>query len=478
LKFTLTRFKGSAPGSLYPALIGLAALVFCVVACSRGGSKAAKSERRGELTVEYYAPQPGIGHGDGVPGGCFFTFKGQRYGTPPMVKNGGRMFRCDVKPDSDDPVIRIAFYRPEDDWTCGTRFGALKAKCLPDHYEAAGGILTVRNGELAFEDHGFWDVSYDWGEHSVKFKDGREFDYHNWTWSGCGDAPLHFVKTGSLTVASGQFCNSEDWHRVYFAGKEVVAAGAFNHPFDSVGINQNAEVPSATVWIGHIKGFIYISKGKPVSKEVANSPEIIEDGKSTQWWSEDYQTRYRMNLASETTTSQTRTEVQANLETRIAEKNIARQEAPVLDSDEFGKFEIDYKDRHTQFYLGDLEKYDELKDTGEYPHKATTLLTAAQGTTRFYVFLLRNVTETKKVDDPCIGSITLSVIWVQANEDLFPRNAKSQVISSCKLGRHQVGEPNIIDGKLTIVFEEMRKRYKLTYNNNEPELGLAVSGLN
>ena len=99
------------------------------------------------------------------------------------------MFRCDLKPNSDEPVIRIAFYRPDDDWTCGTRFGAGKAKCLPDQYEAVGGILTVRNGELAFEDHGFWDVSYEWGEHSVKFADGREFDYQTWTWSGCAPDP-------------------------------------------------------------------------------------------------------------------------------------------------------------------------------------------------------------------------------------------------------------------------------------------------
>ena len=157
--------------------IGLAALLISVLACSGSKSEAAETEKRGELTIEYYKGRPGIGHGDGTPGGCTFTFKGQKYATPPMVKNGGKMFRCDVKPDSDEPVIRIAFYRPEDDWTCGTRFGAEKAKCLPDNYEAVGGILTVKNGELAFEDHGFWDVSYEWGEHSVKFKDGREFDY-------------------------------------------------------------------------------------------------------------------------------------------------------------------------------------------------------------------------------------------------------------------------------------------------------------
>jgi hypothetical protein len=67
---------------------------------------------------------------------------------------------------------------------------------------------------------------------------------------------------------------------------------------------------------------------------------------------------------------------------------------------------------------------------------------------------------------------------VQADEDLFPRNAKPQVIGSCKLGRKQIGEPKIIDGKLTIVFEEMSQRYQLTYDNNQPELGLAVSKMN
>lgn len=457
-------------------MIALAALVLSVLACSRGNSKAAKSQKRGELTVDYYAPQPGIGHGDGTPGGCSFTFKGQRYGTPPMVKNGGRMFRCDVKPDSDDPVIRIAYYRPEDDWTCGTRFGSTKAQCL-DHYESVGGILTVRNGELAFEDHGFWDVSYDWGEHSIRFKDGREFDYENWTWSGCGNEPLNFVKTGSITVASGQFCNSEDWHRIYFAGKEIIAPGAETHPFDSVGINQNADVPSTTAWIGKVKGFIYISHGKPVFKEVPSSPEIIEEGKAAQWWSEDYQTRYKMIFASEITTSQTRNEVHSLLEAKTAERNIVRQSAPLLTSDEFGKFEVDFKDKHTQFYLGDLKRYDELKDIGEYPYKATPILTTAKGTTRFYVFLLRNVTETEKVNNPCIGSFTSTVIWAQANEDLYPRNAKSQVISSCELGRKQIGEPRLIDGKLNVIFEEAGTRYELVYNNNEPELGLVVTEL-
>ncbi|MBK8303586.1 MAG: hypothetical protein IPK98_09390 [Chloracidobacterium sp.] len=88
----------------------------------------AESIKRGELTINTYAPKPGIGHGDGTPGGCTFTFKGTTYATPPMVKNGGKMFRCDIKPDSDEPVIRIAFYRPEDDWKCGTRFGSARVK--------------------------------------------------------------------------------------------------------------------------------------------------------------------------------------------------------------------------------------------------------------------------------------------------------------------------------------------------------------
>lgn len=461
--------------NLYAALIGLSALLVTALACSDGSSEAAQTEKRGELTIETYAPKPGIGHGDGTPGGCTFIFKGQRYSTPPMVKNGGRMFRCDVKPGSDEPVIRIAFYRPEDDWTCGTRFGAEKAKCLPDQYEAVGGILTVRNGELAFEDHGFWDVSYDWGEHSIKFKDGREFDYKTWTWTGCGDEPLSYVKSGSLVVANGQFCNSEDWHRVYFSGKELLAEGAGTHPFDSIGISQDASIPSATAWIGFVRGFVYLSHGKPVFKEVPESPEIVDDGKAARWWAADYQTRYKMNFTTEVTTSETRDEVHAILEGTTAQKNILREEKPLLNSDEFGKFEVDYKDKHSQFYLGDITRYDELKDIGEYPYKGTTLMTVARGTERYYVFGLRNVTETKTIDDPCIGTLTASVVWAQANEDLFPRNARSQVISSCKLGRKQIGGTKISGDKLTVVYEEAGKRYEVVYNNLEPEKGFTVT---
>ena len=464
--------------NLYPALIGLAALLVASLACSGSSSKAAPPEKRGELTIEYYAPQPGIGHGDGTPGGCTFLFKGQRYATPPMVKNGGKMFRCDVKPDSDEPVIRIAFYRPEDDWTCGTRFGAQKAKCLPDSYEAVGGILTVRNGELAFEDHGFWDVSYEWGEHSVKFKDGREFDYRTWTWTGCGNDPQKYVKSGNLIVASGQFCTSEDWHRVYFSGKELLADGAGNHPFDSVGINQESTVPSATAWIGFVKGFVYLSRGEPVFKEVPESPEFIEDGRAAQWWSEDYQTRYKMVFATGATSQQTRDEVHAILETTTAKKEILKQDNPLLNSDEFGKFEVDYKDKHSQFYISELTKYDALKDIGAYPYRVTSLLTTARGIERYYVFALRSVTETQKIDDPCIGTFTSSVVWVQANEDLSPRNAKSQVISSCKLGRKQIGETKLVDGKLSAVFEDTGKRHEVTYNNQEPEKGFTLTKSN
>jgi hypothetical protein len=458
----------------YPALIGLALLLTSVLACSRGGEAAAKTEKRGELTIETYASKPGIGHGDGTPGGCTFSFKGQSYGTPPMVKNGGRMFRCDLKPNSDEPVIRIAFYRPDDDWTCGTRFGTGKAKCLPDQYESVGGILTVRNGELAFEDHGFWDVSYEWGEHSVKFADGREFDYKSWTWSGCGRDPIKFAKTGPLTVASGQFCNSDDWHRVYFGGKEIIAEGAVTHPFDSVGINQNSTVPSATAWIGFVKGFIYIFHGKPVFKEVPESPEIIDDGKAAKWWSADYQTRYRMDLATEVTTSETRGEVQAKLEISTAEKNLLKQETPLFTADEFSKIEVDYKERHGQFYLGDLEKFDELKDTGAYPYKATNLLSSARGGSVYYVFLLRNVTETAKENDRCIGGFITSVIWVRTDEDMIARDARSQVISSCPLGTKQIGEPKITDGRLNISFEDTKGKHALKYDSREPESGFTV----
>ena len=295
----MRKLTNKSSGNVYVVVIGLAALFLSVAACGGRSEAATETIRRGELAIETYAPKPGISHGDGTPGGCTFTFKGTTYGSPPMVKDGGRMFRCDVKPNSEEPVIRIALYRPEDDWTCGTRFGYEKAKCLADSYEAAGGILTVRNGELAFQDHGFWDASYEWGEHSVKFRDGREFDYKNWAWSGCGPDPQKFVRSGPLTVASGQFCNSDDWSRVYFSGKELVPDGAGTHPFDSVGINHDPSIPSATAWIGSVKGFVYLSKGKPVFKEVGNSPDFIDDGKAAQWWSEDYQTRFKMLLAGE-----------------------------------------------------------------------------------------------------------------------------------------------------------------------------------
>ncbi len=462
-------------GNIYAALVSTAFIFMSVIAC--GGSSTPKTEsiKRGELTINTYGPRPGIGHGDGTPGGCTFTFKGTTYATPPMVEKGGKMFRCDIKPDSDEPVIRIAFYRPENDWTCGTRFGAEKSVCLPDHYEAVGGILTVKDGELAFHEHGFWDVSYDWGEHSVKFKDGREFDYKTWKWSGCGPEPLKFVKSGSLTVASGQFCDSEDWSRIYFDGKELRPEGAGDHPFDSVGINQDASSPSATAWIGDVRGFVYLSKGKPVFKEVGNSPEFIDDGKAAQWWSEDYQTRYKMLLTNELTSSQTRDEVHAVLEKTTAEKEILKQTTPLLTSDEFAKFEIDYKDRHGQFYLGDLKKFDELKDIGAYPYRGTKLLSTAAGDSVYFVFALRNVTETRTLDAQCIGTFITSIIWFRADEAMIPREARSQVISSCLLGRKQIGEPKIVDGKLTISYQDASGKHELTYDNGTAEASFTIN---
>ena len=459
---------------LVSAAIGLVALFLAVAAC--GGSSLPKTEsiKRGELTINTYAAKPGIGHGDGTPGGCTFTFKGTTYATPPMVERGGKMFRCDIKPDSDEPVIRIAFYRPEDDWKCGTRFGSQESKCLGDSYEAVGGILTVKDGELAFQDHGFWDVSYDWGEHSVKFKDGREFDYKNWKWSGCGPEPLKFVKSGSLTVASGQFCNSDDWHRVYFSGKEFRPDGAGDHPFESVGINQDASSPSAYFWMGSVKGFVFLSKGKPVSKEVGNSPEFIEDGKALQWWSEDYQTRYRMMLADETTTSQTRAEVHAVLEKTTAEKEILKQTTPLLTSDEFGKVEIDHKERHGQFYVAELTKFDDLKDIGSYPYKVKKLLSVGAGESVYFVFMMRNVTETPKIDAPCIGTFVTSIIWVRADEKMIPRDARSQVVSSCLLARKQIAEPATMDGKLVVKYQDATGNHSLTYDNATAANGFKV----
>lgn len=456
------------------SFLAIAVIFLTCLACGDRSEAAGETIKRGELTINTYASRPGIGHGDGTPGGCTFTYKGKTYGTPPMVEHGGKMFRCDVKPDSDDPVIRIAFYRPEDDWTCGTRFGAEKANCLPDHYEAVGGILTIKNGELAFQDHGFWDVSYDWGEHSVIFKDGREFDYKNWKWTGCGPEPYKFVKSGPLTVASGQFCDSEDWHRVYFSGKELRPDDAGDHPFDSVGINQDASLPSAVAWIGHVKGFVYLSKGKPVFKEVGNSPEFFDDGKTAKWWSEDYQTRFKMNMATEATTSETRAEVQAELEKTTAERNIRKQTTPLFTSDEFSTFEIDYKERHGQFYLGDLKKFDELKDIGFYPYSGKALLSAADEKSVYYVFTMHNVTETPKLTDPCIGTFINSVIWVRADLDMIARDAKSQVISSCLLSRKQIGEPKIVDGKLSVMYQDASGKHELIYDNQRPGSGFTL----
>jgi len=449
-------------------------IIFFALGC---GSSSESTEKivRGELTIETYAPRPGIGHGDGSPGGCRFIFKGTTYSTPPMVANGGKMFRCDVKPDSDEPVIRIAFYKPEDDWTCGTRFGEEKAKCLPDQYKPVGGILTVRNGELAFQEHGFWDVDYEWGEHSVKFKDGREFDYLSWTWSGCGPDPQKFVKSGSLIVASGRFCTSEEWHRVYFSGKELIPDGAGEHPFDSVGINQNAATPSATAWIGSVKGFVYLSKGKPFFKEVGNSPEFIDNGTAAQWWSDDYQTRFRMTLANEAETSLTRREVQANLEKSEAEKEILKQQSPLLSSDDYGKFEMDYKDRHGQFYLGEMTRFDPLADIGSYPYSGKKLFSAASVDSVYFVFMMKNVTETPKPDDRCIGSFVYSIMWVRADLDMIARNARSQVVSSCLLGRKQIGDPKMVDGSMSVAFEDAAGKHTLTYDNSRPENAFQIN---
>ncbi len=456
------------------AFLGFAIVITAVLSCSRSSSPA-ESIKRGELTIETYAPKPGIGHGDGTPGGCSFTFRGNTYTTPPNVENGGRMFRCDVKPDSDDPVIRIAFYKPEDDWTCGTRFGAEKAACLPDRYKPVGGILAVRDGKLMFAEHGFWDVSYDWGEHSVKFRDGREFDYQNWTWSGCGPQPQRWAKSGLLTVATGRFCTGDEWHRPYFSGKEFVPDGAGEHPFESIGINQNAATPSATAWIGSIRGFLYLSKGKPVYKEVGNSPEFIDGGRAAQWWAEDYQTRYRMDLATEVTTSQTRAEVQAILEKTTQERNEQKQSTPLLTTDEFAKFEVDYKDRHGQFYLGDLKRYDQLNDIGDYPYSGTKLFAAAGSGSVYYVFAMKNVTETPTVSDPCIGTFVTSIIWVRTDLDMIARDARSQVVSSCLLGRKLDGEVKGVDGKLTLNFTDSAGKHVLVYDNDRPENGLTVN---
>lgn len=461
------------------ALTSLAffSLVFGTLCCGDSAIASAEIIRRGELTVKIYAPKPGIGHGDGTPGGCTFTFKGTEYASLPMVKNGGKMFRCDVKPDSDEAVIRVAFYRPQDDWTCGTRFGNEQAKCLPDRYEAVGGILTARNGELSFEDHGFWDVSYDWGEHSVKFKDGREFDYLKRSWTGCGNEPQKFLKSGAMTVASGQLCNSDDWYRVYLSGQEVRPDGSGDHPFDSVGVNQDTSVPSATAWIGSVKGFIYLSKTGPVFKEVGNSPEFVNDGKAARWWSEDYQTRYTMPLSTEIMTSQTRSEVHSDLEASERRKSEMDQTKPLLTSDDLGKIEIDYKGRHGQFYLADLRKFDELKDIGSHPHKVSALFASENTGSVFYLLDVTSFVETPKIDSPCIGSLIKSIVWLRADADMIPREARSQVLSSCVLGRKQIGGEKRSDEKIEILFDDQIGRHSLVYNGSSPDEAFKISGV-
>ena len=192
----------------------------------------------------------------------------------------------------------------------------------------------------------------------------------------------------------------------------IIADGAGTHPFDSVGINQNSIVPSATAWIGFVKGFIYISHGKPVFKEVPESPEIIDDGKAAKWWSEDYQTRYRMDLATEVITSETRAEVHAKLESSTAEKNLRKQETPLLNADEFGKIEVDYKERHGQFYVGELKKFRRVKEHRRLPFKATNLVASA-GAVGLLCFPLAEVDRNREGERPCIGVLYSSVIWVR-----------------------------------------------------------------
>ncbi|HLA95423.1 MAG TPA: hypothetical protein VK612_06860, partial [Pyrinomonadaceae bacterium] len=187
------------------------------------------------------------------------------------------------------------------------------------------------------------------------------------------------------------------------------------------------------------------------------------------------QTRFKMNLGTEVTTSETRSEVQTTLEKTTAERNIQKQTTPLFTSDEFSKFEIDYKERHGQFYLGDLKKFDELKDIGFYPYSGKKLLSAADENSVYFVFSMHNVTETPKLNDPCIGTFISSIIWVRADEAMIARDARSQVIASCLLGRKQIGETKIVDGKLNLTFQDAAGKHTLTYDNATPETGFIVN---
>ncbi|MBK8303584.1 MAG: hypothetical protein IPK98_09380 [Chloracidobacterium sp.] len=78
---------------------------------------------------------------------------------------------------------------------------------------------------------------------------------------------------------------------------------------------------------------------------------------------------------------------------------------------------------------------------------------------------MHNVTETPKQNDPCLGTFISSVIWVRADLDMIARDARSQVISSCLLDRKQIGEPKIVDGKLTVSYQDASGKHELTYDN-------------
>lgn len=457
------------------ALVAGGALVLCLIACTGRGSEAAeKTEKRGQVTIEYYAPRPGIGHGDGNPGGCAIIFKGERYNAPPMVPNGGKIFRCDIKKNSDEEVVRVAFYKPEDDWQCGTRFGHTQAKCLPDNYKPVGGILTVRDGALVLEEHGFWDTTYEWGEGSVKFADGREYNYKDQSWTGCGDKPTGYIKTGALLVAKGRSCKAGEWYRAYFNGNEIRPEGSGSNTLDSVTVNLDPAVPSATFWIGSVKGFFYASGGGATIKEVPESPEFFDNGKTAKWWSEDYQVRHLLDLATGRESTETRDEVFAALKKKTDEKNRLRQETPLLESEDLGKIEIDYKDKHGQLYLSNLKQFDPLDGIGVAPHAIKPLLSAASGGSVYYLFLMRSAVETQTPGDKCLGGTTTSIVWFRADEGMVARDAKFQIVSSCSLGRIMISESTIKDGILSLEFTDAKGKHLLTYDNRIAPAGFTV----
>ncbi len=89
--------------------------------------------------------------------------------------------------------------------------------------------------------------------------------------------------------------------------------------------------------------------------------------------------------------------------------------------------------------------------------------------------MMKNVTETSKPDDRCIGSFVYSIMWVRADLDMIARNARSQVLSSCLLGRKQIGDPKMVDGSMSVAFEDPAGKHTLKYDNSRPENAFQIN---